>query len=69
MTGDRWDEPRSVEHGDGSRGWNVAAEVHVPILRRVGALLNVGRKTAGFVPGRPLDAGAYAGFGLLVSPW
>jgi hypothetical protein len=69
VTGDRWDEPRSAEHGEGARGWNVSAEVRVPLARRFGLLLNVGHKTTGFVPGRPVNAGTYVGLGALFAPW
>jgi hypothetical protein len=69
VAGDRWDEPQSAEHGAGTRGWNVSGELSVPVGRRFGVLLNVGRKTTGFVPGRPLDPGTYAGVGVLFSPW
>ena len=67
LAADRWDEPRSAEHGDGAPGWNVSGEIRVPAGRRVGVLLNVGHKTTGFVPGRPVKAGTYAGAGVLFS--
>jgi hypothetical protein len=69
VTGERWDEPRSDEYGEGRRGWNVCGEVQVPIGPRFGFRLTVGRKTAGFVPGRPVPEGTYAGVGVLFSPW
>jgi hypothetical protein len=69
LTADRWDEPASAEHGDGRPGWNVSGEVRVPITPRFGVLVNAGHKTLGFVPGRPVNAGTYAGLGVLFSPW
>ena len=69
VTGDRWDEPASIEHGAGRSGWNVSGEVRVPLASRVGVLANVGHKTLGFVPGRPINEGTYAGLGVLISPW
>jgi hypothetical protein len=67
VTVDRWDEPASAEHGDGLPGWNVAGEVRIPTGSRLGLVVNVGRKTAGFVPGRPVNEGTYAGIGVMVS--
>jgi hypothetical protein len=69
VTAERWDEPRSDEHGAGRPGWHVSGEMRVPVGPRFGFQLTVGRKTAGFVPGRPVPEGTYAGVGVLVSPW
>ncbi len=67
VTAERWDEPASAEHGEGRPGWHAAGEVRVPIGSRVGVLVSAGRKTTGFVPGRPVDEGTYAGIGVMFS--
>jgi hypothetical protein len=69
ITAERWDEPRSAEHGEGRPGWNVSGDVQVPVGSRLGFVLTVGRKTAGFVAGRPVNQGTYAGAGVVLSPW
>lgn len=69
VAGDWWDEPDSAEYGNGTRGWHGSAELRLPLARRFGILLNGGRKTAGFVPGRPVKAGTYFGVGAMLSPW
>lgn len=69
VAAERWDEPKSAEHGPGRRAWHAAGEVRVPATRRVGVMVGIGHKTDGFLPGRPLRAGTYAGAGLLLSLW
>jgi len=64
LAADSWDEPFSAEHGAGDSGWNVLGEVRIPTGRTFGLVAMAGRKTAGFLPGRPTEEGSYAGFGL-----
>jgi hypothetical protein len=67
VTAERWTEPESREYGNDRPGWHVSGEVHAPLSRRFGLALNAGRKTDGFVAGRPLAAGTYVGLGVLFS--
>jgi hypothetical protein len=67
ITAERWNEPESRERKDHESGWHVSGEVRAPLSRRFGVALNVGRKTDGFVAGRPLAAGTYVGLGVLFS--
>lgn len=64
LAADLWDEP-AAEEGPGAAGrWNATAEVKA-MMGRWGVAVKVGDKSAGFFPGLPQDAGAYAGAGAL----
>jgi len=74
LQGDWWKEPAAREAlGFPSRGWNASAglDVHLgpsPGCRSSwGLSLSAGRKSRGFFPGRPLEAGSYFSIGLLVA--
>ena len=74
LSGDQWQEPLALERpARNSQGWNVAGELQAlfgtpaPRHLALGLSLQAGRKSAGFLPGRPIGAGSYLGGGLLVS--
>jgi hypothetical protein len=64
LAGDAWDVPRASENLEPSSGWNASAEAEA-MFGRFGVALKVGRKSDGFFPGLPSDAGTYAGAGVL----
>lgn len=66
LEGDLWTVPDAAERiqPQGEDGWNVSAEVDAMLGERWGLAAKVGSKSAGFFPGKPLDEGVYAGFGV-----
>ncbi|HEV8630260.1 MAG TPA: hypothetical protein VGV61_08080 [Thermoanaerobaculia bacterium] len=64
LAGDVWDVPRATEGLEPSSGWNASVEAEA-MLGRFGVALKVGKKSDGFFPGLPRDAGTYAGAGVL----
>lgn len=66
LEGDLWTQPDAAEgvRQEGEDGWNVSAEVDAMLGERWGLAAKAGSKSAGFFPGKPLDEGVYAGFGV-----
>ena len=64
LQGDTWDQPDSREGLYEGTGWNVSAELDARLGTRWGLAAKVGSKSDGFFPGRPIDEGVYAGFGV-----
>jgi len=74
VTADQWRNPNALEYTSRpSSSWNVSTEIEAMFGTRAprhlafGLSVFVGRKSQGFLPGRPVDGGNYLGGGLLVS--
>ena len=65
LEGESWREPRAPEGATERDGWHLGAEADWQVTGTLGLSLRAGRKSAGVLPGLPLDAGSYVGFGLL----
>lgn len=66
VEGEVWDEPQGPEGPTEQDGWNAGAELDVEIAGGIGVSARFGRKSAGILPGLPVDEGSYVGFGVLV---
>jgi hypothetical protein len=65
---DTWKEPDALEGVyDGGTAWNVTGELEAALGERWGLAGKVGAKSKGFLPGKPVDSGLYAGFGVTAS--
>lgn len=66
---DAWEEPeaREGEPRDDS-GWNATVELSLRPLSRWGFAGKLGVKSEGFLPGLPLEDGAYVGLGATFNP-
>lgn len=64
LQADTWDEPAAREGLYEGTGWNASAELDARLGPRWGLAAKVGSKSGGFFPGRPIDEGAYMGFGV-----
>lgn len=64
LSADTWKEPEAEEGLYDGRNWNLTGEVETRFGRRWGASAKLGIKGEGFLPGLPVDEGAYAGLGL-----
>jgi hypothetical protein len=61
---DQWREPRAAEGPAERSAWNAALEVQARFGERIGFAAQIGRKTAGFFPGLPVQDGNYFELGL-----
>ncbi len=66
ITGDYWDQPDSAEAFFDDGGWCAAGEVELSFTPRWGVSVKGGYKERGYLPGTPVDEGAFFGAGLRV---
>lgn len=64
LSADIWEEPEAREGFYEGNGWNATAEVDAMFSDRWGISAKAGSKSAGFLPGLPIEDGVYLGFGI-----
>jgi hypothetical protein len=64
---DYWQNPAAPEKLLDGTAWNADAEVECHIGPVVRVALKTGYKSRGFLPGTPIDSGAYFGGGLALA--